>query len=199
MSFTEAEHVFAGINEDGLNDILTAVFTTRPHYIPVRVPPVRPVHDGCGHRDGHPPLPRHPRGYPVGSLVRGPKDRSVPRQLGRHAATAQPRPGRSFSLRTEVTLYLLCGGKRKGDSDRRDWTGNTLKASLGVWATGRLLVSAFGGGSGEIRFNVDAVELVDVKPDPLETLLECLIRMLLTAAIKQVVIPFESLRAGASR
>ena len=32
MSLTQAENVFAGIHEDGINDFLRAFFTARPRY-----------------------------------------------------------------------------------------------------------------------------------------------------------------------
>jgi hypothetical protein len=44
---------------------------------------------------------------------------------------------------------------------------------------------------------VDQVELVDITPDSLESLLECLLRMILDAALAQVVLPLQALRAGA--
>ena len=39
MSLTQAEHLFAGINESGVNDFLTAFFRARPHYLNYRTTP----------------------------------------------------------------------------------------------------------------------------------------------------------------
>jgi hypothetical protein len=52
-------------------------------------------------------------------------------------------------------------------------------------------------GNGAVRLRVDAVELVDIKPETLESVLECLIRMLLDAALSQMWLPLPALRAGA--
>jgi hypothetical protein len=55
----------------------------------------------------------------------------------------------------------------------------------------------FSPGVGEIRFQVDQVEIVDIKPDSLEEVLECLLRMVLQAVLQNVRLPFQVLTAGA--
>lgn len=44
---------------------------------------------------------------------------------------------------------------------------------------------------------VDAVEIVDVAPNELESVLECLILMVLRAVLNNVRLPLRALRAGA--
>ena len=43
MSFTQTNHVFASVDDQGLNTILRAVFTTRPHYLNYGSAPFVPV------------------------------------------------------------------------------------------------------------------------------------------------------------
>lgn len=197
MSLTEAENVFAGIHEDGLNDVLTAIFSTRPHYLHYGSPPFVAASSVTQTLMSTIPFPGIPGGIPWALDFEAPKIDLHPETSGGMPPPLSLGTGR-FSLSTKVAISLLCGDRRKDQtSDRPNWSGTTLQAALGVWAVGRVQVTSFGGGAGEIRFVVEAVELVDVTPDRLETLLECLIRMLLDAALQQVRIPFESLRAGA--
>jgi hypothetical protein len=43
MSFTKAEHLFAGLNETGLNDLLKAFFTARPRHLHYATAPPLPT------------------------------------------------------------------------------------------------------------------------------------------------------------
>lgn len=199
MSLTEAEHVFTGPHETGVNDLFEAVFTARPRLLnyasfvptsvsvtnipPISFPMVGNINFGV--LFSIPVVDFHPDSSGV---------MPPPLTLG---------PG-EFSVRTTVTLILFCQGERKRD-DKRDDVVTThvplpsfapLIARLEVCGVGAPVVTTFGPGSGEISFRLRAVELVDVKPDELESLLECLIRMLLDAVLRQVKLPFNSLNAG---
>jgi hypothetical protein len=44
---------------------------------------------------------------------------------------------------------------------------------------------------------VDAVEIVDIEPKPLEAVLECLMLQILRAVLAGVRLPLQTLRAGA--
>jgi hypothetical protein len=52
-------------------------------------------------------------------------------------------------------------------------------------------------GEDAIALAVDAVEIVDIKPDELESVLECLLFMILQAVLAEVRLPLRALRAGA--
>ena len=196
MSLTEAEHVFAGPHETGVNDLFTAVFTARPRllnyasFVPTslsvtNIPPIAFPMVGNIH-------------YAV--LFSIPVADFHPDSSGGMPPPLSLGPNQ-FSVRTTVTLVLLCQGERK---DREPGTTTHVPtpstapiiAKLDGWGVGEPVVTTFGPGSGEVTFRLRAVELVDVAPDELESLLECLIRMLLDAVLQQVRLPFNSLNAG---
>ena len=57
-------------------------------------------------------------------------------------------------------------------------------------------MTSFGPGNGEIGFVPDDIEIVDIAPDSLETVLECLLRMILQAVLANVHLPFHALTIG---
>ena len=52
-------------------------------------------------------------------------------------------------------------------------------------------------GEDAIAFAVDQVEIVDIKPDELESFLECPLFMILQAVLSTIRLPLRALRAGA--
>ena len=68
--------------------------------------------------------------------------------------------------------------------------GTLLKATLDLWAVGVASATITGPGTGFITFEVSKVELVDVTPDPLESVLECLILSMLQGLLTNVQLPF---------
>jgi hypothetical protein len=200
MSLTQTEHVYAGLEEGALNDVLTAIFSTRPHYLNYGSPPFVSVSTASETRMDPIAFPGVAGGIPWSVSFDLPRIDLFPQT----ASLPPPlvlRPGQ-FSLQTKVVLGLLCGTKGRSresvKDQRRPMPGSqTLHAALGVAALGHLDVRSFGGGAGDLGFAIDAVELVDLTPDSLETLLECLIRTLLDAALSSVRVPLEVLRARA--
>jgi hypothetical protein len=72
-----------------------------------------------------------------------------------------------------------------------------LAAALEVWAVGEPVASFFGSpGTGDISFVVDDVRIPEIKPAPFEKVIECLIRMMLRAALENVQIPLNAFSAG---
>lgn len=72
-----------------------------------------------------------------------------------------------------------------------------IRASLEVHAVARPTVNYFGPGSGEIMFRLEAIEIVDIAPGGLESVVECLLRMILQAVLDTVRLPFQAISAGA--
>jgi hypothetical protein len=52
-------------------------------------------------------------------------------------------------------------------------------------------------GEDGIAFAIDAVEIVDIKPDELESFVECLLFLILQAVLAGIRLPLKALRAGA--
>jgi len=201
MSLTETEEVHAGLNESGANDLLTALFTARPRLLNYRsslLVPGPPAATAAWTTMAAIPFPGLPGGVGWGVQFSIPVIDFHPDSSG-----GLPPPlalgARKFSLRTTVTLTLLCGTRRgQHDPDHPSAAVTPLRAKLELVGIGHTNAVYFGTpGQGEVTFDVDAVEIVDIKPDELETLLECLIRMLLDAALGAVRLPFHAVSAGA--
>jgi hypothetical protein len=195
VSLTEAEHLFAGINESGVNDFLTAFFRARPHYLNYRTTPaVGPVPAAASAWTTIPPIsfPGVPAGLHFAIQFSTPIVDFVPDSSGGMPPPLTLGTG-EFSLRTKIRLGVLCGVRTGGgqDTDGKPLpSGTLLKATLDLWAVGAASATITGPGTGFITFEVSQVELVDVKPDPLESVLECLILSMLQGMLTNVQLPF---------
>ena len=198
MSLTEAEHLFAGLHEAGANDFLRAFFTARPHRLNYRSSPaVGPVPPLASAWTTIPSIsfPGVPGGvelavqFSIPTVDLDPDTLGVPPPLVFAAG--------EFSLRTTVTLAVLCGSRRGDDPDHPGPTFVLQQATFQLVGLGRIRVQAFGAGSGELSFEVEAVEIVDIKPNDLESLLECLILQLLRGALSTVRLPFSGFPVAA--
>jgi hypothetical protein len=197
VSLTEAENVFAGLNETGLNDILTALFTARPRLLNYRSSPAvinSPASASAWTTIPTIAFPGMPGGiqyavqFSIPQVDVFPKTAPLPPQL--NLVSGQ------ISIRTTVTLTLLCGSRRGGDDDKTP-IGTPISANLDVFALGRVVVRTVGLGTGTLGFDVLQVEIVDITPDPLESLVECLVLTLLRAVLASVALPFSAIRVGA--
>jgi len=213
MSLTEADEVFGAIHENALNDMLRAFFNARPRYRRFGSAAFVPATSVSQTQMGAIPLP-------FGGSIDWRVSFDIPQiDLFKESMPLPPQltlqPGQ-FSLRTRVELCINCvkrqddhkedtgrddrGKEDKGKDDRgreRGQLGEVVCTRLGVYGVGHLDSWHNGNGDGEVRLRVDAVELVDITPDGLESLLECLIRMVLDSALMHVVLPLKALRAGA--
>lgn len=207
MSLTQAQHVFASIHESALNDLLRAFFGARPRYLRYGSPAFVASTNVTATQMAAIAFPGLPGG--IDWAVRF----SIPRiDLFKQSDPLPPQltlPPGAFSLSTEVELCINCVKRRDDRGSRDDSHGDNPNdpkgTSLGDVTCSRLRIFGIGhldswhdaAGNGEIRLRVDAVEIVDITPDSLEAVLECLIRMLLDAALAQVHLPIHALRADA--
>ena len=206
MSLTQAQHVFASIHESALNDLLTAFFNARPRYLRYGSPAFVASTNVTATQMAAIGFPGLPGG--IDWAVRF----SIPRiDLFKQSDPLPPQltlPPGGFSLRTDVELCVNCVRRRDdtkpgashdngGNQGQGQGLGEVTCTKLQVFAIGHLDSWSDSSGNGEIRLRVDAVELVDITPDSLESVLECLIRMLLDAVLSQVHLPLAALRAGA--
>lgn len=206
MSLTQAQHVFASIHESALNDLLTAFFNARARYLRYGSPAFVASTNVTATQMAAIGFPGLPGG--IDWAVRF----SIPRiDLFKQSDPLPPQltlPPGGFSLRTDVELCVNCVRRRDdtkpgashdngGNQGQGQGLGEVTCTKLQVFAIGHLDSWNDSSGNGEIRLRVDAVELVDITPDSLESVLECLIRMLLDAVLSQVHLPLAALRAGA--
>ncbi|WP_298798330.1 hypothetical protein [uncultured Pseudonocardia sp.] len=112
-----------------------------------------------------------------------------------------------LSIRLGVEICLDCRRlridprpPRPNDDDTKPATHPLREATcckLEVFAVGGLQRVAAAGGQDAITFRIDGVEIVDVAPEEVERLLECLLFMILQAVLATIRIPLTALRAGA--
>jgi hypothetical protein len=89
-------------------------------------------------------------------------------------------------------------GGRQWPDDRDSWgkARNPMCCKLGVYAVGHL-VSTWVAGGPAIGFAVDSVEIVDIEPNALESVLECLLTMILRSVLATVSLPVGALQLDA--
>lgn len=206
MSLTVAEQVLGAIHEDALNDLLRAFFSARPRYRRYGSPAFAPATTVNETQMGAIPFPGVPGGidwrvsFDIPQVDLHKQSMQLPPQLALN-------PGQ-FSLRTAVELCINCATRRdnrppsgagKDDRPPPPKADHEMCTRLEVYGIGHIDAWSDSAGNGEVRLRVDAVEIVDIAPDSLESVLECLLRMVLDAALAHVVLPLRALRAGAFR
>lgn len=89
-------------------------------------------------------------------------------------------------------------GDEQWRDDRDDWgkARNPVCCTLGVHAVGHL-VSTWVGGQRAIGFALDSVEIVDIEPNALESVLECLLLMILRSVLATLSLPVTALQLDA--
>jgi hypothetical protein len=214
MSLTDAQEVFASVHETALNDFLTAFCTARPRYLSYGSPafvPVTTVANTAMQAISFPGIPggiqwRIRLGIPRVDLFK--QTDALPPELSLG-------PGQ-FSLRVDAELCIECRLIRidpkpprppRDDryqlmaSHREDEEKHRLSEltcfRLGVFAVGHLEHVLATTGEDAIAFAIDRVEIVDIKPDDLESFLECLLFLILQAVLAGIRLPLPALRAGA--
>jgi hypothetical protein len=217
MSLTETESVFASVHEDGLNDLVTAFCKDRPRYLAYGSPAFVPVTTTAETAIQAIPFPGIPGGIEWRLRL------SIPRiDLFKPSMSLPPEltlgPG-EFGATIDVQLCLSCRRLKidpkpprpDGREPNRPLDGKDDKRPpperhpereltccvLRLFVIGHIEHVAASDGEDAITFAVDAVEIVDIKPAPVEAVLECLLFMVLQAVLAQIRLPLRALRAGA--
>jgi len=229
MSLTETSEVFVAVEESALNDLITAVCTTRPHLLHYGSPAFVPASSTSATQMAPIPFPGSPGlqwsvELTIPQLDLFKEDLPLPPELTLG-------PGQ-FSLSTVVQLCVDCASRGKGDQpkddhhndhgnddhthhdpkepdpkdgrgdnwpDNRDNWGkarNPMCCRLGVFAIGHL-VTTWVGGQQAIGFAVDSVEIVDIEPNGLESVFECLLLMILRSVLADMSLPVTALELDA--
>ncbi|MFM9828989.1 MAG: hypothetical protein ACKVOB_09650 [Sphingomonas sp.] len=216
MSLTDAQTVFASVHETAINDAITAFCTARPRYLSYGSPSFTPATTAAETRMdaiGFPGIPggiqwRLRLSIPAIDLFK--QTRALPPELALG-------PGQ-FSLQVDAELCIECrkikidpkpprpgttGRDRPNDQpvpgkpDDRHPVSELTCFRLRVFAIGHLEHVLSSNGKDAVAFAVDAVEIVDITPDELESFLECLLFLILQAVMAGIRLPLETLRAGA--
>lgn len=210
MSLTEAEAVFASVHEDALNDVVRAFCQARPHHLVYGSPSFVPATTVAETTMPAIAFPGVPGGIQWRIRLTRPRI-----DLFKQSAALPPEltldPG-EFSASLGVELCLDCRKlridprpprpkdereKEKPPREERHALSELTCFKLEVYVIGHIEHVMASTGEDAIAFAVDAVELVDIKPDDIEAVLECLLFMILQAVLANIRLPLKSLRAGA--
>jgi hypothetical protein len=213
MSLTQSETVFASIHEDALNDALTAFCTARPRHLSYGSPAFTPTTTVTETRMDAIAFPGVPGGIQWRLRM------SIPRiDLFKQTQSLPPElnlgPGQ-FSAQIDAELCIECRKIRIDPKPPRPEKGREREKAndpprddkhplseltcfkLQIFAVGHLEHVITSTGEHGVAFAVDAVEIVDIKPEELESFLECLLFMILQAVLADIRLPLRALRAGA--
>jgi hypothetical protein len=224
VSLTDVDHLFVGVHEDGANDFITALFKARPRLLNYASDPFVSSTSIAVTHMAPIAFPGVPGGLGWAVSFSIPEVDFFPQTLAL-APPLPGLATNELSLRSKVTLIVNCAECRTRDPkrdttdrDRADGASGDdpadapnddrapdiprckaepTEVTLEIQAVGRPIATYYGPGSGEISFRLEAVEIVDITPDALETVLECLLRMVLQAVLDTVRLPFHALSAGA--
>jgi hypothetical protein len=226
MSLTETSEVFVAVEESALNDLITAVCTARPHLLHYGSPAFVPASSTSATQMAPIPFPGSPGlqwsvqlSIPQLDLFK--QDLALPPELSLGAGQF------SLSTVVRLCVDCASRSQRdpKGDDhpehdpnhdpkdhdpkhddrgdqpwpdDRDDWgkARNPMCCELRVYAIGHL-VSTWAAGQQAIGFAVDAVEIVDIEPNALESVIECLLLMILRSVLATVSLPVSALQLDA--
>lgn len=191
MSLTHAHHLFAGVEEKAFNALIHATFTARPRYLHVGTPPFV-FADSLTSTLGPPiSFPGIPGGIPydvvfdIPELDLFPPD-PVPEPL--------PPGANQFSLATTVRLTVGCL-RQSAQPDRKPPI-DPETVMLSVAARGHVTVTSSTSTSGWIGLALDDVD-INIEPEGLRRVVDCIVRMVLGAMLANVRIPFHALNVGA--
>jgi hypothetical protein len=208
MSLTQAENVFASIQEDALNDVLTAFCGDRPRYLVYGSPSFVPATTVAETAMPAIAFPGVPGGIQWRVQLSIPRVDLFPQTilLPPELALSQGR----FGAEIAVELCLDCRrlridprpprprhGKDEPRDEKRPPTGQLTCCRLEVFAVGHIQHVLAATGEDAIALAVDGVEIVDISPGEVEAVLECLLFMILQAVLAEIRLPLRALRAGA--
>jgi hypothetical protein len=217
MSLTESANVFASIHESALNDLLRAFCSDRPRYLVYGSPSFVSTTTVAETSMAAIAFPGVPGGIQWRVRL------TIPRvDLFKQTSTLPPEltpltPGQ-FSVSLGVELCLDCRRlkvdpkpprskpKERGHGDHRPNdpapegrhpVQELTCCRLEVFGAGHLAHVLTSTGEDAIALDVDRVEIVDIAPGEIESVLECLLFMILQAVLAEIRLPLRALRAGA--
>jgi hypothetical protein len=191
MSLTQAHHVFASVFESGINTFIKAICSARGHYINYGSASFVPVTTVGATNMAPIPFPGVPGGIQWAVSLSIPVLDLFPDSSG--GTSPLPPVANSFNVHTQATILIGCATWEGQDKGKMV----PLKTLLDVWALGEVVPHYSGPGTGFISLKVDTVRIPGIKPNTLGTVLECLLRMILAAALGNITVPFQAFSLGA--
>lgn len=210
MSLTEAQSVFAAIHEDGLNDLLRRFFTTRPRYLRYGSPGFVAATTVNWTQMAAIQFPGIAGGIDWSVQIAIPRVDAHP-QSAPLPPELDPLGVQRLSIETVVEICINCNERhererepdhdkdpREDHHDDKPPSGNLRPVCFKVEVFAIAHAERTSSPDGDaIRFIVDSLELVDLQPTELESLIECLLLQILRAVLASVRLPLPALSAGA--
>lgn len=208
MSLTEAPSTaLASVHEDGINQFALAFFRARPRHLNYGSPFFMSSTTVNGTQIPAISFPGVGGGIQYAIRFDIPVVDLSPDSSG---GTAPLVPGpNQLGIRTKLTLCTECGRrdskqdiKPYPDDQFDDWpsrvpTRSTLCTELTIFAIGQPFLTVGSSGAGVLNFRVIDLEIVDIKPESLENMLECIILRIFDAVLRTLQLPIPALSAGA--
>ncbi len=196
MSLTQTSTVFAAIHENGLNDLIEAFYNARTHYFVYATPAFTSSTTASITSIPAISFPGIPGGIDFAIGLRQPTIDLHPDSSG-GSAVLPPQAGQ-FTVSARVVLLVPCGDRQQdfdlthGRKDRPIINASPQATELEIHARGSLINAA-----GNISFKAEEIEIVDIAPESLENVIECIMRLIVNAVLQNIRIPIPSLTLDA--
>lgn len=181
MSLTQAQNIFGGVDEAGINDLLQAFFTARPRYLTYGTPQFVPVTTV----QATSVAPVSFFGLNIEFMITCDPIPIVDITPGGAGSTALTPGVNEFTVRTTLNFFVVINNLPR------------ITGSLEVLGLCAPFVAVATPGTGQIGITLKRVEIVDITPDPVESLIEALALGILQTVLATVRLPFNTLTMGA--
>ena len=181
MSLTQAQHIFGGVHETGINDLLQAFFTARPRYLRYGTPQF--VSATTVEATSVAAISFF--GLNIEFLIECSPIPTVDITPGGAGSTALTPGVNEFTVRTTLNFTVAINNLPR------------IIGSLQVLGLCEPFVAISTPGTGQIGITLKRVEIVDITPDPVESLIEALALGILQTILATVRLPFNALTVGA--
>lgn len=181
MSFTQAEHIFGGVHETGINDLLLAFFRARPRYLRYGTPLFVPATTVMA--TSVPAISFF--GLNIQFQIACDPIPTVDITPGGSGSAALPPGTNEFTVRTTLNFTVVINN------------GAPITGSLLVLGLCEPFVAISTPGTGQIGITLKRVEIVDITPAWVESVVEGLVLGILQTVLATVRLPFNTLTVGA--
>ena len=181
MSLTQAQHIFGGVDEAGINDLLRAFFTARPRYLTYGTPQLVPATTVQATSVAAVSF----FGLNIEFMITCDPIPTVDITPGGAGSTALTPGVNEFTVRTTLNFTVAINNLPR------------IVGSLAVLGLCEPFVAVSSPGTGQIGITLKRVEIVDITPDPVESLIEALALGILQTVLGTVRLPFNTLTMGA--
>ena len=181
MSLTQAQNIFGGVDEAGINDLIRAFFTARPRYLTYGTPQFVPATTVQATSVAAVSF----FGLNIELMITCDPLPTVDITPGGAGSAALPPGVNEFTIRTNLNFNVQVNNSSR------------IAGSLQVLGLCAPFVAVSTPGTGQIGITLKRVEIVDITPEPVEALVEALALGVLRTILANVRFPFNTLTMGA--